>query len=420
MNKAITRTAIFSLGLMFAGCASAPRPRAILTPKPGHPTYEGAVTIDPGTQHLSATWRIAFVADATTTDSVRLLLNRGLRVSSVAGDRVLDSAIKDTAGHNNVALRLKPGTKVGDVVAFDISYAGTPTFGQDSINGIGRGWVELGLDSFWHPVFAAFNQSIVGSFHLEAPRDWDVVASGEFANGQLTNTTPLIDIAFAAAPRIQKATSERATVYHVNADTAVINRVLTTSASCAAYLNEHYGARGALPHAKMVLAPRNGPGYARKNYIVITETRNLPPEALGRFICHELAHYWSSGAVSSGPENWLNEGLAEFVSARYVRTVHGEAAYQKIVEQWQDAGKGQPAVWTPASTRRPGPRVAYRKAPYIMHQLEQRIGSALMDKVLESYMLNRIATTPELLQMVTTLAGAEQGEWLRTELAREG
>ena len=116
----------------------------------------------------------------------------------------------------------------------------------------------------------------------------------------------------------------------------------------------------------------------------------------------------------------MNEGLAEFVSARYVRTVHGEAAYQKIVEQWQDAGKGQPAVWTPASTRRPGPRVAYRKAPYIMHQLEQRIGSALMDKVLESYMLNRIATTPELLQMVTTLAGAEQGEWLRTELAREG
>ncbi len=413
------KPAVFA-GVLLAACASVPSPPTALPPRAGSPTYHGAVTIDPATQHLSASWRIAFVVDATTTDSVRLLLNPGLHVSKVSGERLLSSAIRDTAGHNNILLRFTPGTRIGDVVTLDISYAGVPRFGQDSINGISSHWIELGLDSFWHPVFAGFNQNIVGGFRLESPREWDVVASGEVVDAQLTNTTPLIDVAFAAAPRIQQSTSERATVYHVNADTGVISRVLTTSASCAAYLNERYGARGALPHAKMVLAPRNGPGYARKNYIVITETRNLPPEALGRFICHELAHYWSSGAVSSGPENWLNEGFAEFVSARYVRAVHGEAAYQKILDQWLDAGKGQPAVWTPTSTRRPGPRVAYRKAPYIMHQLEQRIGSALMDRVLESYMLNRIATTPELLQMVTSVAGAEHAEWLRTELAREG
>ena len=406
--------------LLIAGCASAPNGSTPLSPQPGNPTYHGTVRIDPASRHLSATWRIEFVADATTTDSVRLLLNRSLQVSNVSGQRLLSSAIKDTAGYNNIALRLKPGTRVGDVVTFDISYAGVPSFGEDSINGIRHDWIELGLDGFWHPVFAGFNQSIVGGFRLESPRDWDLVASGEFSGAQLRNPTPLIDIAFAAAPRIQRATSERATVYHVGADTAVINRVLSASASCAAYLNERYAARGALPHAKMVLAPRNGPGYARKNYIVITETRNLPPEALGRFICHELAHYWSSGAVSSGPENWLNEGLAELVSARYVRAIHGEAAYQQILDQWRDAGKGQPAVWTPASTRRPGPRVAYRKAPYIMHELEQRIGSALMDKVLESYMVNRFATTPELLNAVANIAGAEHSEWLRSELAREG
>lgn len=406
--------------LMIAGCASAPNGPTPLAPQPGNPTYHGTVRIAPASRQLSATWRIEFVADATTTDTVKLLLNRSLQVSNISGERLSSSAIKDTAGFNNIALRLKPGTKVGDVVTFDISYAGVPSFGEDSINGIRHDWIELGLDGFWHPVFAGFNQNIVGGFRLESPRDWDLVASGEFSGAQLRNPTPLIDIAFAAAPRIQQATSERATVYHVGADTAVINRVLNASASCAAYLNERYGARGALPHAKMVLAPRNGPGYARKNYIVITETRNLPPEALGRFICHELAHYWSSGAVSSGPENWLNEGLAELVSARYVRAIHGEAAYQQILTQWRDAGKGQPAVWTPTSTRRPGPRVAYRKAPYILHELEQRIGSALMDKVLESYMVNRFATTPELLNAVANIAGAEHSEWLRSELAREG
>ena len=400
-----------------AACASTPDAQTPAA-RPGHPVYHGSVSVDPATQHLAADWRIAFAPDSTTADSVTLLLNRGLTVSRLAGSAVSSYAVKDTSGFNNITVRFTPATKVGDVVQFDISYAGVPRFGGDSINSIRRDWIELGLDGFWHPVFSGFNQSITGSVELKSPPVWMVVGSGEYKSRRLTNTIPLIDMAFVAAPRIDATTSPSTTVYHVNADSTIVNRIVTTSAACVDYLNQRYSARGPLPHAKMVLAPRNGPGYARKNYIVITDIAKSPADAVGRFICHELAHYWSSGAVSSGPENWLNEGLAEFVSARFVRATYGEEAYQKILQQWMEAAKDQPPVWTPTTTRRPGPRVAYRKAPYIMHQMEQKYGTAIMERILEAYMVNRIATTPALLASVGSVAGAETAEWLRGELAK--
>ena len=404
-----------------AACASSPDTRP-MHPAAGNPVYHGTVSIDPASQQLSAGWRIAFIADSVTADSVVFLLNRGLRVSAVRGASVADYTVKDTSGFNNIKVRLRPDVDPGDVVHLDISYAGTPRFSEDSINGIRGDWIELGLDSFWHPVFAGFNQRITGGFRLLGPTGWNTVASGEFTIAgnavQLTNNVPLIDIAFSAAPRIQQQSGASAIVYHVDADSSVVTRVLHTSDACATFLNQRYAARERLPHAKMVLAPRNGPGYARTNYIVITDVRNLPSPSLGKFICHELAHFWSSNAISSGPENWLNEAFAEFVAARFVRAEYGEEAFQTALRQWIEAGKDQPPVWTAETTQRPGPRVAYRKAPYIMHQFEQRFGTAVMDRLLERYMTERIRTTPELLRAVEAVAGADAEVWLRHELAR--
>jgi hypothetical protein len=406
--------------IVLAGCAAVAETQQP-TPRAGFPVYQGTVAINPASQQLSANWRIGFVPDSNTKDSVTLLLNRGLQVLSIAGAAVAAFTSKDTAGYNNITVRWKPDVVPGRPLSFDVAYAGVPQFSEDSINSIRQNWIELGLDGFWHPVFSGFNQNITARMQLTAPPDWQVVTSGSVtADGDMVvvqNNVPLIDVAFVAAPSIQEQTLGRTTVYHTSADAATVQRVLNTTAACAAYLNQRYSERESLPHAKIVLAPRKGPGYARKNYIVISDVSALPGEALDRYICHELAHFWSSNAVSSGPENWLNEAFAEFVSARFVRESRGDAAYQKIVQQWADAGKDQPAVWTPAATRRPGPRVAYRKAPHIMHQLEQQIGTPVMDRIVAYYMINRIATTPALLDAVAQIAGQPAAVWLTTQLA---
>ena len=167
----------------------------------------------------------------------------------------------------------------------------------------------------------------------------------------------------------------------------------------------------------IVVAPRGGPGYARKNYIVITRVADTATVALERLVCHELAHYWSTGAVASGPENWLNESFAEFVSARYVREVSGDSAYRAIVASWRERSTNTPPIWSPGATARPGPRVSYAKAPLLLHRLEERVGGATMDRILVRYMGDpSLRTTERLLAMVGEVAGAETARWLRGEL----
>ncbi|MFL5551761.1 MAG: M1 family aminopeptidase, partial [Gemmatimonadaceae bacterium] len=197
-----------------------------------------------------------------------------------------------------------------------------------------------------------------------------------------------------------------------------VARVLETAASCRGYLNTRYGASDSLPSVRLVLAPRTGPGYARRNYIMLTEAASTPAPPLAGYICHEFAHFWSSAANSSGPENWLNEAMAEYVSSRYVRATFGQAQYDSVVARWQRMSAGQPPIWTPQSAKRPSAQVAYRKAPYLLSRLEERIGTDKMDRLLQRYMVERIRTTPQLLAALEDVAGAETGAWFRDELAR--
>ncbi|MGQ0714834.1 MAG: hypothetical protein ACT4PJ_14060 [Gemmatimonadaceae bacterium] len=171
-------------------------------------------------------------------------------------------------------------------------------------------------------------------------------------------------------------------VYHVGADSSMVAKVLETTASCGRYLDTRYGKRRPLPPVKMVLAPRDGPGYARKNYIVITTSADTSAVGLGRYICHELAHY-----------------------------------YAPIVAQWREQGEGQPPVWKPDLASRPTARTAYRKAPYLLSLLEERVGSEVMDRILVRFMTEPLRTTPSLLEMIEQVAGAPTAAWFQQQLS---
>jgi hypothetical protein len=413
-------TNIFAALCLLASCSSVAQRSPQLQPLPGRPVYDGEVTIDPSASTLSANWRIDYQPTPASYDSVAFLLNRALRITSLTGASIVGYSEKEVDGWNRITVRFNEKTRAGTPVRIDIGYSGKPVFGGDSINGIRQQWIELGLDAAWHPVFANYDQSIRGHFRLRSPANWQVVASGSSTTSSggvdVVNSIPLIDLAFVAAPALQSTTTPAATVFHVNADTAVVRRVLDTTAACAAYLNQRYGVRESVPQVKIVMAPRNGPGYARTNYIVITDVAKLPPDALSRFLCHELAHFWSTGAIASGPENWLNEAFAEFVSLRYVRQTYGAEAYQKIIDQMRTVSEKQPAIWKAGATARPGGMVSYRKAPYLLHRLEERIGAEMMEQFLARRMVERVVTTRQLIDLVGQVAGAEYAAWFEAEL----
>ena len=410
---------------MLAGsaCAHAGSPTSSASPsaRPGVAAYDGVVTIDPVRGTLRARWRIALAPTALVGDSAIFLLNDALVVARVAGPSVVgfDRTAKSDLQRIVVQFQAHARTRASNEV--EIEYAGTPSFSSDSINGLRRDWVELGLDSFWQPIIEGYAESVVARARIVLPSGWAMAASGRVTRAGdtlvLSNDVPLIDVAFTAAPLLRRLAEGDVAVHYVDSADALVPKVQRTATSCARYLGARYGAAAPLPPVDIVVAPRGGPGYARKNYIVVTRVVDTATVALQRFVCHELAHYWSTGAVASGPENWINEALAEFVSARYVREASGDSAYHTVVASWRERSTNAPPIRTPGATARPGPRVSYAKAPLLLHRLEERVGTATMDRILVRYMGDpTLRTTERLAGMVGEVAGAETERWLRTQL----
>lgn len=356
-------------------------------------------------------------------DSATLFLNPGLTISSLTGAAIRRYDERTEGDAKIITLRFAQPT--GDSTApshMEIAYEGIPVFGTDTINGIGARWVELSLDSYWHPVFSDYAHRITGRVQIVLPAGWRIAASGNVTQGgdtlTLTNTVPLIDIAFSASPDLTFTERGNARVYYAGTRPAMVPTILDITTACTNWLDSHYGASSRLPPTRMVLAPRGGPGYARKNYIVITSAADTSRIDNERFICHELAHYWSSGAISSGPENWLNEAFAEYVAGRYIREVHGDRTYASVIlKRWQTNSSNAGPIWTATSTRRPTARASYSKAPALLDQLESRVGRRAMQTIVARYMTEGIHTTPALLDMIAAVAGRDASDWFKQQLA---
>ena len=416
-----------ALVLLTGACASQRESVSGLMPEPaaGEAVYDTQVLIRPEGAALEARTTLRYLADEKTAREVGLLLNRGLTVQGVRGAAVRSYRVapfEQVPSWNVVTVELD-GVKPGSPVGLDITYSGQPEFSSDKINGISSGWVELGLDSQWHPVVSTLDQQMTGTLRVDLPAGWMVVASGptslEDSVHVVRNTVPQVDVAFVAAPSFEQTSSDGATVYFRESGSETATAVLRAAESCGRSLDHHYGARDPLPESKLVLAERSGPGYARKNYIVLSEVNAEDPLALHRFLCHELAHYWTRSAGSFSPHHWMTEAFAEYAAAIVVRERFGKEAYDKQVAQWEGAGRASGPVWTPESTRRASGAAMYRRAPYLLHRLEGRIGTERFRQFLTRYMTEDVRTTPELLERLREVAGAETARWFREQLAGE-
>jgi len=428
--------------------SSAPTPESAAAP--GWAPYDGTVVLDPATGALKARWSITETDIAV--DSSVLLLNAGLTLDSVSGPQLVSHSSGAERGLGRHVLRWRSSSRRASELRTSANRSATLwitgrlQFSEDRINGASADWLELGLDSFWYPVFADFAHDVVGTVRLVMPPDAArrVRASGTLSTRGdtvlLHNPQPLPDFALVAARDMQTTTAGAVAVHHVSASRADVQRYLASTRNCADWLNTTYGAHQPLKKADIVLAPRTGPGYARAGYIVISSNeltrRDTLPGAEKRaevarslFLCHELAHTWATGAVSNGPHNWLNEGFAEFVALRALRHLHGDSVYrahltryaQLSAQQLASLPPAQAAVWRAESVARPNAVVAYRKAPVLLDSLARRIGESRMDFVLARWFAGasgQARTTPEFLALLQSVTDREIREWFEGVLGK--
>ncbi|GGH07921.1 hypothetical protein GCM10007420_25910 [Glycocaulis albus] len=396
---------------------------AAVPPVHGQANFEGHVGPDPLTGSLSAEWHLSFIAGEDNTDSVGFLLAHGLDVSSVSGAHVRSHSVSadDSSPFANHQIDLT-GIEPGDTVELAFSYAGTPHLDDSGMAQVSPEWIELMLDAYWFPVSASFDQMMTGTLSVELGGNWTVIAGPPAVYEEgihiIEFTRPHIDVNFAAAPAITRLERDAFSVFHTGAPEAQLALIDTAASDCATYLNARYGQEDGLENVRIVIAPRDEAGYYRPNFISLDAAGFDDLLDAHGLLCHEMAHHWAVTANFNSPHHWMSEAFAEYVTARFVREHHGQEAYDAMVSMFDAAGRDAGPVWSPEMDSRPSHRLMYRKAPYLLSELEAQIGEVRFDAFIHRYMTERWATTEELLAALEAVAGSQAAEAFASALAR--
>lgn len=365
---------------------------------------------------------------AAGQSSLQMLLNHDLAVHALTGEGVgapTRQPRKDVPGWDQLTIPIAPADGPRRLT-LHWRYGGVPLMPGNGINQISPDWVELSVDSAWIPMVASIDRPLVSTLTLDLPENWTIVASGEATpvrdgtGYRLHTPVPHADVAFVAAPDLRTTSSDGFSVSYRRAqDPAAIRAVLRAAARCRDYLDARFGdGDNRLPPGRFVIPDREEAGYARKNYIVLTAIDEKDERDTTRFLCHELAHFWSSGGAPLSVENWLNEAFAVLVAARALRSFYGEATYAELLEDWRLRAAGEGSIWTPQDQSRRSYAVNYKKGPLALHELAARIGEDAFQRVLYRYMTDPVNDTPTLLNVIAQEAGADHAAWFRARLAR--
>lgn len=376
---------------------------------------------------VPATSRISVVATVRglvcTAGIARVWLNRGLTVEHARVDGREVSPVLDATGAGRIFIS---AARAIDLPcprrAAELRYSGPGLLHPDGRNQISPGYIELSYYGAWYPLTADERRR---SWRLQTrlPKGWTHVSNGRAINGStqlVFESRKPADVVFVASPRFVPSTDRGGARVLIANDTAPPARTTAfasgrEAAATAAWLESVLGPSAAPSGPVLVFAPRKGPlSYARLP-IIVTPQANLEapgdrPLALN--IRHEVAHFWSR---SVGAENdWLNEGIAEYLALLRTRDVEGDAIHRALLERYRSevaaAGDGVPILETAADERR-GYVNRYLRVPLLLDAVERNAGRIAVERLLRrAFSLGPKLSSGSFERLATLELGGGQAE----------
>ncbi len=219
-----------------------------------------------------------------------------------------------------------------------------------SVYEAGAGWWE----EVAHPQGdAVFSETGFYDVRLTVPADWQVAASGttltERDNGDGTRTlhiaAPLMrEFAWFASPRYATLSAEQDGVtvrchYDPARPQAETNAEMALRVTREA-VRTYNRAFGRYPFAELdvVQTPNRAAGIEYPGvFVVASPVWDAGDDFFAFVLAHETAHQWWYSLVGNDPVRtpWMDEALAQFSVALYIRAQEGEAAYQAALESYR-------------------------------------------------------------------------------------
>ncbi|GAA5029192.1 hypothetical protein GCM10011506_17290 [Marivirga lumbricoides] len=386
------------------------------------PFYELHVSIKPEAGSADVALKLDVPVNLLMGDSLSFLFSADAQVAQLNGDH-LSSYNKEEAGPGLSFYTLKFKDFPMDIVSISMKY--TVTIPADhQVNRITKDWIELNIDSFWHPVLTSFSR-----FHYQLTTDLDksyriltgddVKSIGKRTKQRVIESViPRIDISFSASKHFYSIEGNYSSIYTTNSFTN-LDSLLMFSERAISFLKGYIKRPDDFKQERIVVeSPRKEVGYARENYVVLSKLNGMDSVYLSRFLAHEFAHFWFSTANSQSQDHWLNESFAEFVSMIFVREAYGEAVYEADLQNKLQRVKGDPRSLD-SFRGRPSHLAMYFTGPLILHYFEEFVGKEQFQMLIQEMINQRISTTENLLVLVREQLGTAAEEKLIQLRARE-
>jgi len=223
-------------------------------------------------------------------------------------------------------------------------------------------------------------------------------------------------------------------IFYTDLDSSVIDRKVNNITTAMNELSKIYGQPRISGFLRYAYSPRQGWGYSRIPLFVVSEgyARELEGREFGiaedfHGAAHELSHFWWSIADTDSPDDWINEGLAEFSAFRLSGLLFGKSFEDQLVSKYSLHAKESPKDLAIAET--PGDSQAryvnrYEKTTLMFREAAKRFGQKNLDTLLRAlyqrFSTNREATTELFLEEAEYHMGMEAKQFFSECLYEPG
>lgn len=388
--------------------------------------YSVKATINVEQQTLNATVDLLYFP-TTENNSIEFIAHENVYITNCSADGLLNFTENTKSNKaKSIVLNFKNKIENPIKITFEYTFVLKEKDAPWGIDKISEDWVELSLNSGWLPIISSYNNQFSSDTELqiESKRKFNILSSGTSqALGdnkfKITNTIPQIDLVLIGSSNFQENRKNSITIYENHENEKRNEFIFKHSEKSYQWLNNTFGEIKKLPPVKLIITPRNESGYARKNFIVLSNDISVKDTIhFVNYITHEFAHFWSTGANPLSEHRWLDESIAEYVAWKYISKNYNKKELNEFLTNAQKESETIPAVYIQGVTKVPSHAVMYRKGVYKLFKLEELIGEENMFSLLSEWFKVEEKNSEAFLKKLEAISGIQTAESFRLELSQ--
>lgn len=431
-------------------CAAQQNPSTKSDPKFSLTHYGLRFHVKPGEQRLDAQAELTFSnSGASTIDRVPLMLNRLLRVESVADaaghplpftQQVVSMADSEFWQVNQVSVQLPEPFAPGKELRLALRYRGTLAGNTEVMryvrDRVDEKYTLLRAETMPYPVLGTaseqswtrlYDSSFRYDVSVRMPKDY-VLACGAMPTTQkavegdvefsCSATEPQSQLNLAIAKfKILEDAPNKLRVYALPEDAAAGASLLVEMKRARDFFASYFGTLPGTSGLSVIELPDGWGSYAGVGFVFQTSASFKDRENL-RELYHEVSHRWNA---TPDPElrrtRWFDEAFASYFEALALRALSSDKAYHDDLERARssyvrEAHEDERAINVPIAQygKYDIGQYSYLKGPWSLYVLHQTIGEEAFRKVIAEFLTRhqqKPATFQDFQRIVKEVTGRD-------------